>query len=105
MLKAEQTDEYRRWFARLRDVPGKTSIVRQIQRIVEAGEYVGDWKNVGGVIEVRIVGKGPGYRIYLSIEGQTVLLLLVGGDKSSQQKDINKAKELLKEWRESNANL
>ena len=63
---------------------------------------MGDWKHVGdGAIEQRF-DFGPGYRVYLSIEGDVVLLLLAGGDKHAQQKDIQEAKRVLREWRKGN---
>lgn len=101
MLEVEQTGEYRRWFDGLRDVRGRVAVARQVERIASAGALVGDWKQVGGgVTEVRIKGHGPGYRLYLSVEGGVVLLLLVGGDKSSQTRDIERARGLLREWRD-----
>ena len=74
-------------------------MARRADRIAAAGQYTGDWKPVGGgVTEVRVVGKGPGYRLYIAMRGGRLLLLLVGGDKSSQTGDIARAKELLAEW-------
>lgn len=100
MLSVEQTVEYERWFGALRDVRGKVAVARQVERIAAAGALVGDWKQVGGgVVEVRVMGHGPGYRAYLSIEGGRLLLLLLGGDKSSQGRDIAKARRLLADWR------
>ena len=99
MLAIEQTREFRQWFTGLQDPRGVIAIARQIDRMSAAGHYIGDWKNVGGPIEVRIRGRGPGYRLYLSIERKVLLLLLVGGDKSSQSDDVAKAKRLLVDWR------
>ena len=99
MLQAIETDEFSGWLQGLKDLQGKARIVKQVQRIQLAERYVGDWKAVGGgVIEVRLAF-GPGYRLYTSIEGNAVLLLLVGGDKSSQTSDIDKARALLAEWK------
>ena len=100
MLETKQCDEYKRWYRSLNDNRAKVRILRQVDRIRAAEALVGDWKNVGdGVIESRI-DYGPGYRIYLSIEGNKLLLLLIGGTKRRQQKDIDRAKVILKEWRE-----
>lgn len=66
------------------------------------GELIGDWKPVGDkVIELR-VDTGPGYRIYGHVRGSEFILLLIGGDKSTQQADIAKAKDLLKKWEAQN---
>ena len=99
MLTVEQTDRYERWYRRLRDPMAKAMVARQADRIARAGEYVGDWKPVGdGVMESRM-DYGPGYRLYSSIEGGVMLLLLAGGDKSTQARDIADAKATLGEWR------
>ena len=64
---------------------------------------LGDHKSVGdGVFEIRI-SYGPGYRLYYSNQGNVIKLLLIGGDKSTQEKDIQKAKTLLKEIENENA--
>jgi putative addiction module killer protein len=78
----------------LKDNQAKRIIVAKIKRI-ETDNYFGDHKSVGdGVFEMRI-HCGAGYRIYYVHDGDTVIILLCGGDKSTQQKDIKKAKELL----------
>jgi putative addiction module killer protein len=99
MLEAFETDAFSEWLSELRDATGKARIIKQVQRIQIAERYVGDWKPVGDVVEVRLFF-GPGYRLYTSIENGKLLLLLVGGDKSSQSRDIAKAQRLLEEWRE-----
>ena len=63
------------------------------------GKLLGDYKSVGdGVIELRF-HFGAGYRVYCHEEKGTLLLLLIGGDKSTQEKDIEKAKGIFKEWK------
>ena len=80
----------------------KARINARIRRIELAGELIGDWKPVGDkVIELR-VDTGPGYRIYGHVRGSEFILLLIGGDKSTQQADIAKAKDLLKKWEAQN---
>lgn len=97
MFEVRTTREYETWFCELRDDIGKTTISARIDRL-GASEHWGDAKPVGeGVIELR-VACGPGYRIYCSQVGRTVVLLLNGGDKSSQKRDIAHAKELAKKW-------
>ncbi len=81
---------YRVWFNRLKDTAARVAIDKRLTRI-ERG-LLGDCSSVGaGVYELRI-HIGPGYRIYFGQEGKTVLLLLLGGDKSTQSKDILLAK-------------
>ena len=83
------------WLKKLRDKPAKISIVERISRL--SSGLFGDSKSVGdGVSELRI-HVGPGYRLYYTIRQQQVIILLVGGDKSTQATDIEKAKKLAKE--------
>ena len=80
---------------RLKDHRARARINIRIQRL--RGGNFGDHRPVGdGVSEMRI-DYGPGYRVYLTIRGRTVVVLLCGGDKSTQRKDIDKAIELAKE--------
>ncbi|HZH10577.1 MAG TPA: type II toxin-antitoxin system RelE/ParE family toxin [Microvirga sp.] len=98
MIEVRQTAEYAKWFDTLRDVNAKARINVRIRRLSLGNP--GDVKPVGeGVSEMR-VDYGPGYRIYFVQRGQVVALLLCGGDKSSQSRDIEKAKALAKEWKE-----
>ena len=97
MLEILQTDEFAKWMKRLRDTDAKARINLRIRRISLTGNF-GDAKPVGdGVYELR-VDYGPGYRVYYSRRGSEIVLLLIGGDKSSQQKDIDKAKRLNAEY-------
>ena len=65
------------------------------------GQLIGDWKHLGdGVSEIRL-NAGPGLRIYFGRFGKTVVLLLLGGNKSSQDRDIRKAKRLWNEWKDT----
>lgn len=83
------------WFHRIKDPFIQGRIADRLSRVIR-GNF-GDHKSVGdGVQEMRMTF-GAGYRIYYTIRNETVVFLLAGGDKSSQQKDIQKAKELLKE--------
>lgn len=79
---------------KLKDYNAKARINIRIRRIEEGN--LGDVKSVGnGVSEIRI-DYGPGYRLYLTKRGQTIILLLCGGDKTTQEKDIQQAKEMIK---------
>ncbi len=90
---------YKRWFQRLRDQRAVAKIEARLTRIKKRG-YFGDCEPVGGgVFELRI-DYGPGYRVYFGREDKTVVLLLFGGDKSTQPADIAKAKEF---WTTHNA--
>lgn len=89
----------RDWLAELKDLRGAAKIDVRIRR-AGLGNF-GDHKSVGdSVIELRIPF-GPGYRVYLSIVDDKVILLLLGGDKSTQSEDIKEAKVYLKNWREN----
>ncbi|MEM7299836.1 MAG: type II toxin-antitoxin system RelE/ParE family toxin [Pseudomonadota bacterium] len=95
MIRVRQTRRYKKWYDELRDHRAKARIDTRIRRL-ELGNP-GDVKPVGrGVHELRI-SYGPGYRVYFAYQDQTVVLLLCGGNKSTQQSDIKQAKELAKE--------
>ncbi len=95
--REDGTEPYTEWFRRLRDATGKTSIGMRLRR-VEAGN-LGDCKPVGeGVSELRI-DTGPGYRVYFGMRGTVMVILLCGGDKSSQERDIARAKAFWAEWK------
>ena len=89
------TDIFSSWLTKLKDRQAVSAIAMRLTR-AEAGN-LGDIKSVGdGVSEMRIyVGKG--YRLYFTIRNGRLIVLLYGGDKSSQQRDINRAKEILKD--------
>lgn len=91
-----QTDTFRDWLKRLRDAEGRKRIIARIVRITATGN-LGDVRAVGeGVSELRI-HSGPGYRIYCVQRGEELLLLLCGGDKDSQVRDIAAAKAMAAE--------
>lgn len=92
IMETQQTPAFAEWFESLRDRKAKSKIAGRIARI-EIG-LMGDVKSVGGgVSEVRI-DFGPGYRLYFTRRGEQLIILLVGGDKSSQRRDIQLAKDL-----------
>lgn len=87
-----QTDEFAGWLTDLRDVAGRARILKRLVRLADG--HLGDAKPIGdGVSELRMVF-GPGYRACFMRKGAVVLLLLAGGDKDSQARDIERAKEL-----------
>ena len=96
MIEVVRTDEFDRWITKLNDRAGRLRILKRIDRLANGNP--GDMKAVGnGVLELRL-DVGPGYRVYYLQDGDTLILLLCGGDKSSQQNDIDKAHELAAEW-------
>lgn len=97
MLELRQTEQFRRWRTRLKDERARVLIASRLDRL--AYGHAGDIAPVGeGISELRL-HFGPGYRIYFHRHGNTVVILLCGGDKGSQAKDIKMAKQLLEEWR------
>ena len=92
-MKVVYTEVFEQWLKRLRDRRAKVSIVSRIERI-EDGNF-GDHKSVGsGISELRI-NVGQGYRVYYTTRDNRVVILLCGGDKSSQQKDIHRAQHMV----------
>ena len=92
VIEVRQTAEYKAWFTSLRDRVARTRIDIRIRRLSLGN--AGDAKPVGeGVSELRI-DHGPGYRVYYVQRGSVVIVLLAGGDKSTQAQDIKKAKTL-----------
>ncbi len=95
MATLVQSEEFATWLAAFRDNAGKAHILDRLNR--ETFGNFGDCDAVGeGVSEMRI-HHGPGYRVYFMRQGPVVYLLLCGGDKKSQRRDIAKAKRMAKE--------
>lgn len=98
MIEIKQTETFRSWEARLRDRRARTLIAARVMRLAEG--LPGDVAPVGeGVSELRI-HHGPGYRIYFQKRGNVLVVLLCGGDKGSQARDIAMAKKQAQEWSE-----
>lgn len=96
MIEIKQTEKFRKWRSRLKDQRARAVIASRIDRL--AFGHAGDVEPVGnGVSEMRI-HYGPGYRIYFQKRGEIVIVLLCGGDKSTQDKDIKAAKKLADQW-------
>ena len=90
-----QTKNFRDWLSALRDRKTRVRIDDRLKRL--AGGNSGDTKSVGGNVRELRFHFGPGFRVYYMWQGETLIILLSGGDKSSQARDIAKAKELAKE--------
>lgn len=98
MIEFKQTETFRRWRIRLKDERARVLIASRLDRL--AFGNAGDVRPVGqGISELRI-DHGPGYRVYFKQWSNTILILLCGGDKSTQAKDIKTAKRLSQEWSE-----
>jgi putative addiction module killer protein len=95
MIEVRRTEDFSRWLHRLKDDQARARIVARIRR-VELGN-LGDWSSVGeGVMEMR-VDHGPGYRVYFARQGAAIVVLLCGGDKKTQERDIKRAKRLVEQ--------
>ena len=95
VIETRQTDVFKVWFAGLRDRRAVQAIAGRIARVQRGA--LGDVQSVGeGVREMRI-HYGPGYRLYFTWKGETLVILLCGGDKSTQTRDISRARTLAKE--------
>jgi putative addiction module killer protein len=98
MMTILKTSKFTKWIQELKDLKGKARIQARIDKL-EFGHF-GDCESIGsGVLELRI-HFGPGYRVYLMKKGLELVILLAGGDKGSQAKDIKQAINLSNELRE-----
>ena len=95
MYIIKQTNIFSKWLYKLKDIKGKVSILRRIDRM-KLGNF-GDYKWVNKNINELRITSGPGYRIYYTKKDDEIIVLLIGGDKSSQKDDIKKANDILKE--------
>lgn len=92
-LTVRQTHEFRAWLGNLRDRRAAQRIADRLLRLAEGN--LGDTKSIGGGLNELRFAFGPGYRIYYTRFGDTLVILLCGGDKSTQSRDIDQAKRLL----------
>jgi putative addiction module killer protein len=98
MFEVRQTEEFSRWFAGLRDATAKARILARIRRLSLGNP--GDVKPVGAAVSELRIDYGPGYRIYYVRSGSEIVVLVCGGNKSTQDEDIRRAKILAQELRE-----
>ena len=94
MYFIEKTTEFDKWFRKLNDLRAKAKILVRLQKL-ENEEHFGDCKPVGNGIRELKINYAKGYRIYFKETDGKIVILLIGGDKSTQQRDIEKAKEIL----------
>jgi len=95
MYEIKSTKTFSHWLMKLKDLKGRIAVARRIERM-EYGNF-GDVKSIGASISELRIQTGPGYRVYFTKREEQIIILLVGGDKSTQSKDIEKAKKILKE--------
>ena len=97
MIEVRETEAFARWFRRLRDPRARARILVRIRRLSLG--HAGDARSIGeGVSELRI-DTGPGYRVYFTARSRYVVVLLAGGDKGSQERDVRRALELARRLR------
>lgn len=97
MIEILQSAEFSKWLKRLKDRRARARVQARLDNMRE-GNF-GDVKPVGqGISETRI-HYGPGYRLYFIQRGSVLVVMLAGGDKKTQQRDIKHAKELAEKWR------
>ena len=98
MIEVRKTEVYANWLDRLPDIRARARILVRIERL--AAGNPGDVRPIGeGVSELRI-HYGPGYRVYFTKHGREIVILLAGGDKSTQDADIKTAITIAKEWKD-----
>lgn len=99
MIEVIQSASFAAWLVKLKDRQARARINARIRRVADSGNF-GDAKPVrAGISEMRI-DYGPGYRVYFERRGLVVVILLAGGDKRTQDADIERAIQLAKEWKD-----
>jgi putative addiction module killer protein len=94
MIEIRKTDKFTKWIDSLSDIRARARILARIERLTSGNP--GDVKPVGESVSELRINYGPGYRIYYKKLGNTIVILLVGGDKRTQKKDIKTALRLAK---------
>ena len=94
MYLIEKTDEFDKWLRKLKDIRAKAIILFRIQKVENLGQ-LGNCESVGQGIRELKIDYAKGYRIYFKEKDGKIIILLVGGDKSTQHKDIERAKLIL----------
>jgi putative addiction module killer protein len=98
VIVLKQTKVFTVWLKGLRDKRARARIDIRLERATD-GNF-GAMRSVGGTVSELKIDYGPGYRVYLTRRGDEIVVLLCGGDKSSQSKDIERAKKMAGEWKE-----
>lgn len=97
MIEVRQTEEFSAWLRRLKDAKAKARIAARIERVKL--NNLGDCKSLGGGLMELRVDFGPGYRVYFVYRGTAIVILLCGGDKGTQRRDIARAHEMAEKLR------
>lgn len=92
MYTVRQTQDFQTWLDQLPDKRAQVRIAARI-RLAEMGN-LGDWQPAGGIVSEMRIDSGPGYRLYFMRRGKSSIILLLGGDKSSQKRDIKRAQRI-----------
>jgi putative addiction module killer protein len=95
MYFIEKTTEFEKWLRKLKDLRAKAKVLFRVQKL-EKDEHFGDCEPVGDGIRELKINYAKGYRVYFKEKDGKIIVLLIGGDKSTQQSDIEKAKEIWK---------
>jgi putative addiction module killer protein len=98
MVETRQTAVFTKWFRSLAERRIRSAIAKRIDRL--AFGHAGDVRSVGGGIRELRIHMGPGYRVYFTRRGDTIIILLCGSDKGSQTRDIVRAQALAEEFQE-----
>jgi len=98
MYEIRRTDVFSNWLDRLRDARARVRILARLDRVAEGN--LGDTKPVGEIVSEFRIDYGPGYRIYYTKRRETIIILLAGGDKQTQDKDIKRAIQLARDLEE-----
>ena len=94
MFLIKKTVEFDKWLRKIKDIRAKAKILIRIQKL-ENDEHFGDCESVGDGIRELKINFAKGYRVYFKEQDGKIIILLIGGDKSTQQQDIDEAKEIL----------
>lgn len=98
MITVRQTEVFKKWFNKIKDNKTQMIITARLRRL-SVGNF-GDSKTLGQSLSELRIDYGPGYRIYFTQKGKEIVILLSGGDKSTQESDIKKARKLLENLEE-----
>lgn len=96
MIRLKQTETFRKWERKLKDQKAKAAIAARLFRL--ANGLAGDVSPVGDCVSELRIHYGPGYCVYFQQRGEEIVILLCGGDKSTQERDIKTAKQLGVQW-------
>ena len=99
MYTIEKTVEFDKWFRKLKDLKARAKILFRIQKI-EIDEHFGEYETVGNGIRELKIDYAKGYRVYFMESSKKIIILLIGGNKSTQKQDIERAKKILKRIKE-----